>query len=117
MREVCHTAPVVLGKCGSTNTHHFGPKKLGSVAGSLLGFLNASAVSTGADGDRRLAAGLLGRVVPDGPVADLLCKRAGRNVKCSSAMETEPAPAQLSGTEGRAIGISESPVKGTLIFY
>ena len=33
---VCHTALVVLGKCGSTHVHLFGPKKHGSVADGPL---------------------------------------------------------------------------------
>jgi len=58
-------ALVVLGKCHSTHACYFGPMKPGSVADSLLEFLNADAESADVDGDRRLAVRLLGRVVPD----------------------------------------------------
>ena len=49
----------------SRHTHHFGPKKLDSVACSPLKFLNANAESADVGGDRRLALRLPGRVVAE----------------------------------------------------
>ena len=44
-RGICRMELVVLGRCDSTHIHHFRPKKLDSVADSLLEILNANAES------------------------------------------------------------------------